>query len=70
SAGPKSACFHRWRAAVQVVDRRQTELIKLLEKHGTDVLPLQLTHSRTLGGGFHCATLDVRRTGSLETYRF
>ncbi|MEU3059738.1 inosamine-phosphate amidinotransferase 1 [Streptomyces subrutilus] len=58
------------RPDLAVVDRRQTGLIKLLEKHGMDVLPLQLTHSRTLGGGFHCATLDVRRTGSLETYRF
>ncbi|PWW60373.1 inosamine-phosphate amidinotransferase 1 [Actinokineospora spheciospongiae] len=57
------------RPGLAVVDRRQTELIKLLEKHGMDVLPLQLSHSRTLGGGFHCATLDVRRTGSLETYR-
>ncbi|MFD3759347.1 inosamine-phosphate amidinotransferase 1 [Streptomyces sp. NPDC058622] len=58
------------RPDLAVVDRRQTGLIKLLEKHGMDVLPLQLTHSRTLGGGFHCATLDVRRGGSLETYRF
>lgn len=58
------------RPDLAVVDRRQTELIKLLEEHGMDVLPLQLTHSRTLGGGFHCATLDVRRSGSLETYRF
>ncbi|MEX2981300.1 inosamine-phosphate amidinotransferase 1 [Streptomyces sp. C36] len=58
------------RPDLAVVDRRQTGLIKLLEKHGMDVLPLQLTHSRTLGGGFHCATLDVRRSGSLETYRF
>ncbi|MFI9306722.1 inosamine-phosphate amidinotransferase 1 [Streptomyces triculaminicus] len=58
------------RPDLAVVDRRQTELIKLLEKNGMDVLPLQLTHSRTLGGGFHCATLDVRRSGSLETYRF
>lgn len=58
------------RPDLAVVDRRQTALIKLLEKHGMDVLPLQLTHARTLGGGFHCATLDVRRSGSLETYRF
>ncbi|MER0477447.1 inosamine-phosphate amidinotransferase 1 [Streptomyces sp. Edi2] len=58
------------RPDLAVVDRRQTELIKLLEKHGMNVLPLQLTHSRTLGGGFHCATLDVRRTGTLQTYQF
>ncbi|GHF52218.1 amidinotransferase [Streptomyces mashuensis] len=58
------------RPGLVIVDRRQTELMRVLESNGVDVLPLQLTHSRTLGGGFHCATLDVRRSGTLETYRF
>lgn len=52
-----------------IVDRRQTDLIRTLEKFDVEVLPMQLTHSRTLGGGFHCVTLDVRRTGELATYR-
>ncbi|MBD0693852.1 inosamine-phosphate amidinotransferase 1 [Streptomyces sp. CBMA123] len=52
-----------------IADHRQPELIKLLEAKGIDVLPLSLSHARTFGGGFHCATLDVRRTGALETYR-
>ena len=51
-----------------VVDRDQTELIKLMEKHGLDVIPLKLRHSKMLGGGFHCVTLDIRRTGTLEQY--
>jgi N-dimethylarginine dimethylaminohydrolase len=51
-----------------VVDRDQTALIKLLEKHGVDVVPLKLRHARLLGGGFHCATLDIRRAGTLERY--
>lgn len=51
-----------------VVDRDQTALIKLLEKHGMDVIPLKLRHSRMLGGGFHCVTLDVRRAGTLQRY--
>lgn len=51
-----------------IVDRRQESLRRALESHGIDTLPLQLTHARTLGGGFHCATLDVRRRGKLETY--
>ena len=51
-----------------VVDRDQTVLIKLLEKQGLDVIPLKLRHSRMLGGGFHCITLDTRRTGTLEQY--
>ncbi|GAB1823637.1 hypothetical protein [Herbidospora sp. RD11066] len=52
-----------------VVDKRQTGLIKELERHGVEVIPTQLTHARSLGGGIHCVTLDVRRTGELATYR-
>lgn len=44
-----------------IVDRQQTNLIKTLEQHNLDVVPLSLTHSRTLGGGFHCVTLDLHR---------
>jgi len=51
-----------------VVDRDQTALIKLLEKQGLDVIPLKLRHSKMLGGGFHCVTLDIRRTGTLQRY--
>jgi N-dimethylarginine dimethylaminohydrolase len=51
-----------------VVDKHQLPLIGLLEQNGIHVLPLQLRHGRTLGGGFHCITLDVRRRGNLESY--
>ena len=51
-----------------VVDRDQTALIKLLEKHGLDVIPLKLRHSKMLGGGFHCITLDTRRKGTMQRY--
>jgi N-dimethylarginine dimethylaminohydrolase len=51
-----------------VVDQDQTALIKLLEKRGIDVIPLKLRHSKMLGGGFHCITLDIRRTGTLQKY--
>lgn len=51
-----------------VVDRDQTALIRLLEKNGLDVIPLKLRHSKMLGGGFHCVTLDIRRQGSLQKY--
>jgi N-dimethylarginine dimethylaminohydrolase len=51
-----------------VVNRDQTALITLLERHGLDVIPLKLRHSKMLGGGFHCTTLDVRRAGTLERY--
>ncbi len=44
-----------------VVDKHQTEIIEKLEKHGIDVLPLQLRHARIISGGFHCVTLDLAR---------
>jgi len=53
---------------VVVVDRNQPTLMKTLEKEGLDVIPLKLRHSKLLGGGPHCVTLDVRRRGKLERY--
>jgi len=44
-----------------IVDKAQTKLIKRLEENKFTVVPLQLRHSRTLGGGFHCVTLDLER---------
>ncbi len=51
-----------------IVDKNQLPLIKALESHRIEVIPLELRHARTLGGGFHCVTLDVVRKGSLENY--
>ena len=44
-----------------IVDKYQTGLIKTLESYRFTVVPLELRHSRTLGGGFHCVTLDTWR---------
>ena len=51
-----------------VVDGSQTKLIKELEKRKVNAVPMKLSHARTMGGGFHCVTLDVRRRGKLEDY--
>ena len=51
-----------------VVDRDQTSLIKLLEKEGLNVIPLKFRHSKMMGGGPHCITLDIRRAGTLQRY--
>lgn len=48
-------------AETVIVDRHQTELIKLLERHHIKAVPLELRHARMLGGGFHCVTLDICR---------
>jgi scyllo-inosamine-4-phosphate amidinotransferase 1 len=44
-----------------ILDAAQTQLITILKRHGIDSISLTLSHSRTLGGGFHCVTLDTRR---------
>lgn len=44
-----------------IVDKNQTELIKTIERKGLTVIPHELRHSRTLGGGYHCVTLDTWR---------
>jgi N-dimethylarginine dimethylaminohydrolase len=44
-----------------IVDRHQTDLIRTLERWNFTVIPWELRHSRTLGGGFHCVTLDLER---------
>lgn len=44
-----------------IVDAAQTDLIRTLKSYRFEVIPLTLRHSRTLGGGFHCVTLDLVR---------
>ena len=44
-----------------VVDQDQHKIIQKLEQRNFTVIPHKLTHSRTLGGGFHCCTLDLWR---------
>lgn len=47
-----------------IVDASQTQLIANLESRRFTVIPHVLRHSRTLGGGFHCVTLDTWRTNA------
>ncbi|HEY4025564.1 MAG TPA: inosamine-phosphate amidinotransferase 1 [Candidatus Dormibacteraeota bacterium] len=51
-----------------VVNELQKPLIAELETHRVDVIPLRMRHARSLSGGFHCVSVDVRRRGSLEDY--
>jgi N-dimethylarginine dimethylaminohydrolase len=44
-----------------IVDKHQIKLMDTLENFNFTVIPLELRHSRTLGGGFHCVTLDLLR---------
>jgi N-dimethylarginine dimethylaminohydrolase len=51
-----------------VIGDKQIPLIRELEARKVDVARLPMRHARTLCGGFHCATLDIRRRGALEAY--
>jgi N-dimethylarginine dimethylaminohydrolase len=51
-----------------IVDKRQKALINLLEKRKFTVVPIQMRHIYTQGGGIHCATLDTVRESKLESY--
>ena len=44
-----------------IMDADQTQLRHQIEQHGITVIPHRLRHSRTLGGGYHCVTLDLWR---------
>lgn len=55
-------------ADIVVVNSLYPELVHLLERNKFTVIPVQHRHRRLFGGGFHCFTLDVRRTGTLEDY--
>jgi glycine amidinotransferase len=44
------------------VEENQEPLRKALEKYKIDCAMLPMRHERTLGGGFHCVTLDLVRS--------
>ncbi|MEU0741622.1 amidinotransferase [Streptomyces sp. NPDC006134] len=51
-----------------IAERHHTGMLRALEKWGFEPIPCDLLHYAPFGGSFHCATLDVRRRGELESY--
>lgn len=51
-----------------VVEASQEPTMRALEKMGLEPVPCPFTHYYPFGGSFHCATLDVRRRGTLQSY--
>ena len=51
------------------VEENQTELIKVLEKHKLNVIPIKYRHCFTMLGCLHCSTLDINREGGLVDYQ-
>ena len=43
--------------------RNQSSLRKTLDAYGIDSIGMNLKHARTISGGFHCVTLDLKRDG-------
>lgn len=46
----------------------QSSLIKALKDWGFEPIPCAFLYYGPFGGSFHCATLDVRRRGVLQSY--
>ncbi|NLU70387.1 amidinotransferase [Streptomyces sp. HNM0574] len=51
-----------------IAERHHTGMLRALEKWGFEPVPCDLLHYAPFGGSFHCATLDIRRRGTLESY--
>jgi glycine amidinotransferase len=51
-----------------VVEAEDRPMRDLLQDWGIEVLTCPFRNFNTIGGSFHCATLDVRRQGSLQSY--
>lgn len=51
-----------------IAERHHTDMLRALENWGFEPIPCDLMHYAPFGGSFHCATLDIRRRGTLESY--
>jgi glycine amidinotransferase len=51
-----------------IVDPHHTRMMRALERWGFEPVPCPFLHYAAFGGAFHCATLDIRRRGRLESY--
>ncbi|MGW0117606.1 amidinotransferase [Streptomyces sp. NPDC003327] len=51
-----------------IAERHHTGMLRALERWGFEPIPCDLMHYAPFGGSFHCATLDVRRRGTLQSY--
>ncbi len=51
-----------------MVESSQTSMIKALQDWGFEPIPCPFRNYAPFGGSFHCATLDIRRRGGLQSY--
>jgi glycine amidinotransferase len=51
-----------------IVERQEASIIRAFREWGFKPISCNFRDFNTFGGSFHCATLDVRRRGALESY--
>jgi glycine amidinotransferase len=51
-----------------IVEKQDEPMFKALKDFGFEPIRCSFRNFNTFGGSFHCATLDVRRRGKLESY--
>lgn len=51
-----------------IVDSHHKATVKAMKEWGLEPVPCEFLHYAAFGGSFHCATLDVRRRGGLQSY--
>ncbi len=51
-----------------VVEAQDEPMIEAARRWGFEPVPVAFRNFNSLGGSFHCATLDVRRAGTLTSY--
>ena len=51
-----------------IVERSQVSMIAALKDWGFEPIPCPFLNFAPFGGAFHCATLDIRRRGMLQSY--
>ncbi|EPO7629472.1 TPA: amidinotransferase [Citrobacter freundii] len=51
-----------------IVERQDEPMIAAMKKWGFKPIPCNFRNFNSFGGSFHCATLDVRRRGTLQSY--
>ncbi|CAK4525304.1 unnamed protein product [Aphanomyces euteiches] len=56
------------RPGVVVVEAHEKKAQSLFKEWGFEVIPVPFRNFMPFGGSFHCATCDVRRTGTLQSY--
>jgi glycine amidinotransferase len=51
-----------------ICERKQPTMMRALKDWGFEPIPCAFQHYAAFGGAFHCATLDIRRRGELQSY--